>query len=128
MFGLPTIQPEHKGASQVDNTPVKRKPMIAVSASTVFAMALIIWPFVRVNKLEHSFSLVNDNDAKSLVLERMGPPWKDEGCGQYLGGQPTGCAEEFIYAHPFAPYVPEYWVVDFGSNHRVINHVHLVSP
>jgi hypothetical protein len=102
--------------------------MIVVSGSTVFAMALIIWPFLRVNRLEDSLSRVKDNDAKNVVLDRMGAPWKDEGCGQYLAGQPSGCAEEFIYAHPFAPYVPEYWVVDFNSDHRVINSVHLVSP
>ena len=102
--------------------------MIISSFAAVCALALIVWPIVRVNRLENSFSRVKDNDAKSLVLERMGTPWKDQGCGQYFGGQPPGCAEESIYAHPFAPYVPEYWVVDFNSSNRVINSVHLVSP
>jgi hypothetical protein len=58
----------------------------------------------------------------------MGAPWKDEKCGDYLGGQPAGCVVDFIYAHPYAPYAPQYWVIDFDSQQRVINKVHLVSP
>jgi hypothetical protein len=58
----------------------------------------------------------------------MGKPWKDESCGEYLGGNFSGCVEEFVYAHPYAPLVPEYWVVDFNSNHRVIDSQHLISP
>jgi hypothetical protein len=58
----------------------------------------------------------------------MGDPWKDEKCGAYLGGKPPGCVEEFIYENPYAPYAPEYWVIDFDSNSHVISNVHLVSP
>jgi len=58
----------------------------------------------------------------------MGDPWKDEKCGAYLGDKSPGCVDEFIYAHPYAPYAPEYWVIDFDSTGRVIGTVHLVSP
>ena len=67
-------------------------------------------------------------DTKDLVLKRMGAPWKDEDCGKYLGGRPPGCVEEFIYAHPYAPFVPEYWDISFDSNKHTISNVHLVSP
>ena len=90
--------------------------------------ALILWPVLRVRQIGSAFSGVKENDPKELVLKRMGKPWKDEECGQYLGGFPAGCAEEFVYAHPYAPFIPEYWVISFNSNHRVIRNVHLVSP
>jgi hypothetical protein len=32
----------------------------------------------------------------------MGNPWKHKKCGTYLEGYPAGCAEEFVYAHPYA--------------------------
>jgi hypothetical protein len=78
--------------------------------------------------LENAFGKVKENDTRDLVRKYMGAPWKDEGCGEYLGGQPAGCVEEYIYAHPYAPYVPEYWVISFNSNHQVINIVHMISP
>ena len=90
--------------------------------------ALILWPVYRVRRLTNAFSRVKQNDARDPVLKHIGKPWKDEECGKYLGGVPTGCAEEFIYAHPYAPYVPEYWVIDFSSSHRVISKVQLISP
>lgn len=58
----------------------------------------------------------------------MGTPWKDENCGVYLGGKPAGCIEEFIYAHPYAPYAPEYWVIGFNASHQVTSYAHMVSP
>jgi hypothetical protein len=90
--------------------------------------ALILWPVLRVRQLSKAFSGVKENDARELVLKRMGTPWKDEECGKYVGGYPAGCIEKFVYAHPYAPYAPEYWVIYFNSTHRVISDVHLVSP
>jgi hypothetical protein len=107
---------------------MKRIQMFTILGLVFTVISLIAWPVIRVHHLEDSFSNVQENDTKDLVLKRMGNPWKDEECGKYIGGQPTGCTEELTYAHPYAPYVPEYWIIDLNSDHRVINHVRLISP
>lgn len=89
---------------------------------------LIVWPLLRTSRLSKAFTGIKRNDTKDMVLKQMGSPWKNERCGAYLGGFPPGCAEEFIYAHPYAPYLPEYWIIYFDSNHQVISSAHLVSP
>jgi hypothetical protein len=107
---------------------MKRVQKFTILGFALIVIGLIFWPVVRVHHLEDSFGGVQENETKDLVLKRMGTPWKDEACGKYIGGQPAGCAEELTYAHPYAPYVPEYWIIDLNSGHRVINHVHLISP
>ncbi len=63
-----------------------------------------------------------------MVLRQMGKPWKDEACGEYLGGKSADCSEEFIYANPYAPYLPEYWIVYFNANQRVTGTYYTTSP
>src|SRR5271154_6557497 len=108
---------------------MKRGLIFATLGSVLIAAVAIVWPIVRVRHLEKSSGEVRIGDTKNLVLKRMGVPWKDDdGCGKYLGGRPVGCVEEFIYAHPYAPYVPEYWVISFNSDGQTISNVHLISP
>jgi hypothetical protein len=107
---------------------MKQIRKFAVAGLVLISLGLILYPVIRVHLLESSFSKVKENDSRDYVLKQMGIPWKDEECGVYLGGKPSGCVEEFYYAHPYAPYVPEYWVIDFNSSQRVIQSTHLVSP
>ncbi|HKN21387.1 MAG TPA: hypothetical protein VJX73_08220 [Terracidiphilus sp.] len=107
---------------------MKLKQMLIILGIVLVVFAPFLLRTLRVHQLENSFSKVKENDARDLVLRRMGAPWKDEDCGVYLGGSPPGCVEEFIYADPFAPYFPGYWVVSFNSSHKVIQLVHPLSP
>lgn len=107
---------------------MKRILVITILGLVLIVSALILWPVLRVRQLGQAFSEIKENDSRELVLKRMGNPWKNEECGKYLAGHPPGCVEEFVYAHPYAPYFPEYWVIYFNSSHRVINDAHLVSP
>lgn len=102
--------------------------MFAILGFLFLMIALYVWPTVRVPRLNASFEVIKENDTKETVLESMGNPRRIEGCGEYLGDNPTGCVREFVYAHPYAPLAPEYWVVYFNSNNRVLGKVHLVSP
>jgi hypothetical protein len=38
------------------------------------------------------------------------------------------CAVEYVYSHPFAPLVPEYYIVSFSSDDRVIEADQWDSP
>jgi hypothetical protein len=53
----------------------------------------------------------------------MRRPKKVLNCGEFFGPIPKkelgGCTKEFLYASPFAPLVPQYYVVRFDANDRV---------
>jgi hypothetical protein len=93
----------------------------------VLVLAIVV-PMLRVCHYESAFEVVSVGSTRDAVLARMGRPWKQQECGAYLGGKAPGCAEEFIYAHPYAPYVPEYWSIQFDANRKIVSREHLVSP
>jgi hypothetical protein len=109
-------------------TRVNRVRRFAFLAQLLLILFLIVWPVVRVRQLENSFARVQQNEPKDGVAQAMGRPWKDEACGDFLGNKPADCAEEFVYANPYAPYMPEYWIVSFNSNRRVIDTYYTTSP
>jgi hypothetical protein len=90
--------------------------------------ALVFSPVLRVRFLNRAFNKLKVNDSCKSVLKTTGRPWRDDGCGDFLGGKSPGCVEEFVYANPFAPYVPEYWIVSFDMNKRVIDFYYTTSP
>jgi hypothetical protein len=94
----------------------------------LIAVSGIAWQIIRNDRLDRSFRTIKIGDTKTMVVKQMGRSWKDEECGKEFGGQPEGCAEEYIYAPPFAPYDPTYWVVSFDTSGHVINTVELQSP
>jgi hypothetical protein len=108
---------------------MKRNLIFLALGFVLLVGAAILWPIIRVRQLEEAFGEVKIGDTKDLVLKRMGTPWKDGGCVEYLAGR--RCAEEFIYAHPYAPFAYDYWHIGFDSNNRTILKVrkmHLASP
>jgi hypothetical protein len=107
---------------------MKTKTKLIVLGASLSLAAFIAWPFMRSRHLEHSFDEIHDGEGKDIVLSQMGKPWKDESCGEFLGGNPPGCVEDLIYAHPFAPYIPEYWIVYLDREHHVISHYYTTSP
>jgi hypothetical protein len=95
----------------------------------VFLIAILaVWPFYKYRKIERSFERLAEGQSREVVVRQMGKPWKDEKCGEYLGGSLPECVEEFVFANPFAPLVPEYWVLQFDSSRKLISHEHLQSP
>lgn len=98
-------------------------------AAVVLALACsIIVPILKVRFYDKEFATISDGSSQDAVLARMGRPWKREPCGEYIGGVAPGCTQEFIYAHPYAPYMPQYWVIQFDKDKRVVSHVNQISP
>ena len=87
-----------------------------------------IWPQIRTRQIEHAVDRVHVGDEQRRVFELAGEPCRNEACGSLFGVQPTGCTKELVYAHPYAPYVPEYWVVYLDSQQHVLSESHLISP
>lgn len=87
-----------------------------------------IWPVLRTRRIERAVAQVRAGDERRSVLEKAGAPWRDEACGTLSAGKPEGCINELVYAHPYAPYVPEYWIVYLDSGQHVLSQSHLISP
>ena len=102
-----------------------RKSSVAV---LVVLLSVSIWPLLRTRWIERAVAQIRVGDDRQTVLQRAGAPWRDEACGTLFAGEPNGCLHELVYAHPYAPYVPEYWVVYLDSSQHVLSQSHLISP
>jgi hypothetical protein len=106
---------------------MNQRSIVVTLGILIIVLIVIFWPFVRVHQIEAAFRKVSRNDTRSDVLNQMGNPWNDGKCG-FIGGPSADCVEEFIYAHPYAPLLPEYWVISFNRDRRVIDSVYSTSP
>jgi hypothetical protein len=84
--------------------------------------------FTQFHAVEKNFAQVQAGQPRSSVIDRLGKPNYHEGkCGDDFS-PPPNCAQEFAYSHPFAPLDPEYFVVWFSPDGRVILTQHRESP
>ncbi len=84
--------------------------------------------FHRFARIEREFKSVQAGQLRSSVVEVLGTPnYRLRACGT-LGGNPPGCTLEYVYSHPLAPLVPNYYVVYFSANDRVLDTAFLSSP
>jgi hypothetical protein len=94
--------------------------LLVIAGRTVLA-------FVHYSKVEREFPHVQNGESRASVVTRLGRPNYHEGkCGT-ISAPYKDCSYEFIYSHPFAPWVPEYYVVTF-SDDSVIHTSALSSP
>lgn len=84
--------------------------------------------FAHYKKAERSFAAVQIGDSRDSVVGRMGKPNYHEGKCGVIHFPDKNCAVEYVYSHPFAPLVPEYYIVSFSSEDRVIEADEWDSP
>ena len=92
----------------------------------------LAWASVRDRQLVKGFDQVKPGTTEQEVVQSLGRPKRVEKCGDFLGPIPKveleGCAREYLYATPFAPVLPQYYVVRFDKNDRVKNTAAYSSP
>ena len=123
LAGLPPLV-----AGRVRGLMKKTKLISAILVPLILVGSFALWVNYRCQKLQAAFDRLPIGILKANLTSRLGTPWHDGKCGEYFGGTKPGCAEEVIYAHPFAPWIPEYYSYQFDSGLRLVNKVHLVSP
>ena len=85
--------------------------------------------FHRFSVVEQNFDSIRAGDLRESVAARFGKPNYHAGPCNGADFDPTeGCVTEYVYSHPFAPLLPDYYVVWFTSDDRVIAADHLPSP
>jgi|SRR5689334_22012410 len=95
--------------------------LLAFGAKTLIA-------FGRYKRAERSSASVQIGDSRTSVIERMGKPNYHAGKCGVIHFPDKNCAVEYVYSHPFAPLVPEYYIVSFSSDDHVIEASPWSSP
>jgi hypothetical protein len=88
----------------------------------------IAYSFARYTKVEREISGIKPGQPRTFVISKIGMPnYRAGACGS-IGPALSNCALEYIYSHPFAPFIPEYHVISFSVDDRVIDSEELDSP
>jgi hypothetical protein len=95
--------------------------LLALAARTVVA-------FARYSKVEKQFASVQIGEPRASVIAKMGTPNYHAGKCGVIHFPDKICAVEYVYSHPFAPLIPEYYIVSFASDDRVIEADQWDSP
>jgi hypothetical protein len=111
---------------------VKRPLYIIVGSIVLATTAWIVWAILRDTRLARDFEKVETGATESEVIVTLGKPTRIEKCGEFLGPLPEAeledCSKEYLYASPFAPLDPKYYVVRFDRHNRVSRTVPYMSP
>jgi hypothetical protein len=112
---------------------VSRKTWIRliIGVPIVFVLTLrVVIAFERFSRVEQDFKSIQNGQSRASVTAKFGKPNYYSGkCGMMVE-VPVGknCAAEYVYSHPLAPLLPDYYVVSFSADGRVIQADHFVSP
>jgi hypothetical protein len=107
----------------------RRRVVAILGISFLLLLALrTALSFRRFAGVERNFGSIHDGESRSSVIRRLGTPNYHAGkCGVIANSPPT-CAIEYVYSHPFAPLLPDYYVVSFSADDQVIAADRLTSP
>ena len=101
---------------------------VVVLVAFVLAGAKLSAAFVRFSKVERQFASVRLGQSRNVVLAQLGRPNYHEGSCGVIHFPAKNCATEYVYSHPFAPWIPDYYIVSFSANDQVIEADRWTSP
>src|SRR4051812_34415058 len=107
----------------------KRKVLLVLIGSAMFTSAArLSYSYIRFSRVEARFHRLKPGSSRQDVLKILGEPnYHDGPCNSGFHATLRGCAREFVYSNPLAPIVPEYYVVSFSKEDRLIDAIRLAS-
>ena len=84
--------------------------------------------FARWAKVEWGFESVQVGQSQMTVVGKLGRPNYYSGRCGVIAPPLKECALEYVYGHPFAPLIPDYYIVSFSSGQQVIEAERWSSP
>jgi hypothetical protein len=106
-----------------------KKASALIAAILVLAtLARMGYAFARYAMVERRFISIQAGDTLDSVKDKLGRPNYYQGKCGVIHIPARNCAEEFVYSHPLAPIIPEYHIVSFSSDGRVIEAEDWNSP
>jgi hypothetical protein len=110
---------------------VSRSPRLVLIFGTVVLIALAARTtvsFARFSKVEREFGFIQDGESRASVIARLGKPnYHAAKCG-VIHVPLKSCAVEYVYSHPFAPFLPDYYIVSFSADDHVVEADRWTSP
>ena len=106
----------------------RRIALIICSSVLLALVARTIVVFVHYSKAQRNFSSIQSGESRATVNATMGKPNYYKGKCGVIHVPSKDCAFEYVYSHPFAPFVPEYQIVNFSADDRVIDTEEWDSP
>lgn len=109
------------------------RPIAFFLMSAMLALFLLLgWALWRDNSLAKGFDKIEVGTTQKKVVQLLGEPRKVLNCGEFFGPIPKdqldGCTREYFYSSPFAPLIPQYYIVRFDANNRVQSTTPYSSP
>jgi hypothetical protein len=111
---------------------MKRRVAFFAVCTLLACACWVAWAIHRDKRLEQGFDGLKRGDSESEVVQSLGVPKRVEHCGDFMGplskAELEGCVREYLYASPFSPLVPQYYVVRFDAKDRVSSATPYSSP
>ena len=110
---------------------MKRKARIAgvIATAVLIALALrVVLAFERFSNVQRTFASIQVGDSRQSVIATLHNPNYHAGHCGVIHVPLKNCALEYVYSHPFAPLLPDYYIVSFSPDDRVIDAEHWTSP
>jgi hypothetical protein len=111
---------------------VKHPVYLLVGSVVLVGTVWLVWAILRDKELQKSFDGIEAGAPEQEVIQKLGRPKRVEKCGEFFGPLPKeeseGCTREYLYASPFSPLLPQYYVVRFDANNRVSSTTPYSSP
>jgi hypothetical protein len=107
----------------------RRKKVATAAVILVLLLTLkVSYSFLRFHHVRRTFDQIGIGFSRERVLDKLGQPNYHSGACLDDMKLSALCDRELVYSYPFAPWVPEYYVVDFSSDGRVLDREHVISP
>jgi len=111
---------------------MKRTLALTLACVVLVGILWLAWALLRDHRLSSNFHKVQNGMPEREVIRLMGKPTRIENCGKFWAPVPKselqGCVEELFYASPFAPALPQYYVIRLGADQRVVEVAPYSSP
>ena len=106
---------------------MRHKAGLSLLAVMALVASVAAWGAHRNSHLGRMFASVHAGDSEKQVQQLLGRPSRIEACGKSFGPPRANCTE-YIYRDSFAPILPLYWSVKFGSGGHVVDTYVYQSP
>ncbi len=96
----------------------------------VFALAIVggfVWAYHHDQRLQQNAAMVNPGDPNEAVRELLGEPSSEGSCGT-LTVAPSACTDEYVYKYYYTIFQPQYEVVWFNAEGKVLGEQHVKHP
>ena len=106
---------------------IRKALILGIAVLLVLALRTVV-AFARFSKVEREYASIQHGQSRASVTAKLGKPNYHAGKCVVIHVPGKRCAMEYVYSHPFAPLVPDYYIVSFSADDRVIEADRWTSP